>query len=325
MTTTISARPLVDDDIRPPGRMTDRVFRLLVLGVGALVLVILALILVTLFNQSLPVLRSQGLSYLTSDVWDPSKATFGTLAFTFGTMVTSAIALVLAVPVSVGIALFTTEVSPRWLKRPIVYLIDLLAAVPSVVFGLWGILVLAPALTGFYQNWHDVFSGVPVLGTLFDGNPISGRSFMTAGLILAIMVTPIITSIARETFATVPQSAKDAAHALGATRWEMIRASVFPHSRSGLVAGILIGLGRALGETIAAALVIGASPHITAELFSSGYSLPSVIANDFGEATGDYRSALIGMGVIVFVLTFIIGVVARLYVARADRRMAGEA
>ena len=182
----------------------------------------------------------------------------------------------------------------------------------------------APALTGFYQNWHDLFAGFPVLGTLFDGAPISGRSFMTAGLILAIMVTPIVTSIARETFATVPQSAKDAAHALGATRWEMIRASVFPHSRSGLVAGILIGLGRALGETIAAALVIGASPHITAKLFSSGYSLPSVIANDFGEATGDWRSALIGMGVIVFILTFLIGIVARVYVARADRHSRGQ-
>lgn len=324
MTTTITSNPLVDQAARPPGRMTDRVFRVLVFGVGALVLLILALILYTLVDQSLPVLRSEGLDFFTSDLWDPSKAAFGTLAFTFGTVVTSAIALVIAVPVSIGIALFTTEVAPRWLRRPIVYLVDLLAAVPSVVFGLWGVLILAPALTGFYQNWHDLFAGVPVLGTIFDGAPISGRSFMTTGLILAIMVTPIITSIARETFATVPQSAKDAAHALGATRWEMIRASVFPHSRSGLVAGILIGLGRALGETIAAALVIGASPHITAKLFSSGYSLPSVIANDFGEATGDWRSALIGMGVIVFVLTFLIGVVARIYVARADRRMAGE-
>jgi phosphate transport system permease protein len=317
--------PSLTGDRTPPGRTTDRVFRVLVFAVGGLVLLILALILATLVNEARPVLHTAGLDFFTSDVWDPSKAEFGTLAFTFGTLVTSAIALLLAVPVSIGIALFTTEVAPRWLRRPITYLVDLLAAVPSVVYGLWGVLVLAPALTGFYQNWHDLFDGIPVLGSLFDGGPISGRSFMTTGLVLAIMITPIVTSIARETFATVPQSAKDAAHALGATRWEMIRASVFPHARSGVVAGVLIGLGRALGETIAAALVIGASPHITAKLFSSGYSLPAVIANDFGEATGDWRAALIGMGVVVFILTFLVGVVARTYVARLDRRMAGEA
>ncbi len=324
MTTTLDPTPLAGPD-RPPGRTTDRVFRTVVFLAGALVLIILALIAYTLLQASLPVLRSTGLDYVTSDLWDPSKAAFGTLAFTYGTVVSSLIALVLAVPVSVGIALFTTEVAPQWLRKPIVYLVDLLAAVPSVVYGLWGVLVLAPALTGFYQNWHDLFSGVPGLGTLFDGAPISGRSFMTAGLILAIMITPIVTSIARETFATVPQSAKDAAHALGATRWEMIRASVFPHSRSGLVAGILIGLGRALGETIAVALVIGASPHISGRLFSSGYSLAAVIANDFGEAQGDWKSALIGMGVVVFVLTFVVGIVARTYVARVERRVAGEA
>ncbi|MGZ4691595.1 MAG: phosphate ABC transporter permease subunit PstC [Acidimicrobiia bacterium] len=302
MTATLPA-PLSGPN-RPPGRTADRVFRGVVFAAGAMVLVILVLIGYTLVHESLPVLRSSGLDYFFSNAWDPSKSQFGTLAFTFGTVVSSMVALVIAVPVSVGIALFTTEVAPRWCRKPIVYLMDLLAAVPSVVYGLWGVLVLAPALTGFYQNWHDVFSGVPVLGSLFDGAPISGRSYMTAGLILAIMITPIVSSIARETFATVPQSAKDAAHALGATRWEMIRASVFPHSRSGLVAGILIGLGRALGETIAVALVIGASPHISGKLFSSGYSLAGVIANDFGEATGDWRSALIGMGVVVFVLTF---------------------
>ena len=324
MTAAINSAPLSGSD-RPPGRTTDRVFRGIVIVAGALVLVILALIAYTLLDKSLPVLRSSGLDYFTSDLWDPSKAAYGTLAFTYGTVVSSMIALVIAVPVSIGIALFTTEVAPRWLRKPIVYVVDLLAAVPSVVYGLWGVLVLAPALTGFYENWHDLFSGVPGVRSLFDGAPISGRSFMTAGLILAIMVTPIVTSIARETFATVPQSAKDAALALGATRWEMIRASVFPHSRSGLVAGILIGLGRALGETIAVALVIGASPHISGHLFSSGYSLAAVIANDFGEATGDGRAALIGMGVVVFILTFLVGVVARTYVARVDRRIAGEA
>jgi phosphate transport system permease protein len=320
MTTTIAPPSLTDDD-RPPGRTVDRVFRILVFGVGALVLVILALILATLVNESLPVLRSAGLSFFTSDVWDPSKAAFGTLAFTFGTVVTSAIALVIAVPVSVGIALFTTEVAPRRLKRPIVYLVDLLAAVPSVVYGLWGILVLAPALTGFYQNWHDLFGGVPVLGSIFNGDPISGRSFMTAGLILAIMITPIVTSIARETFATVPQSAKDAAHALGATRWEMIRGSIFPHARSGVVAAVIIGFGRAVGETIAVALVVGSSPQLTEKIFGPGDTMASIIANQFGEASGTHRATLIGLGVVLLALTVLIGIVARTVLARADKRL----
>ncbi len=296
---------------------------MVVVGSGALVLVILALIAFTMVNKAMPAFRSEGLAYFTSDVWDPANAEFGTLAFAFGTLVVSVISLVLAVPVSIGIALFTTDLAPQWLRRPIVYVVDLLAAVPSVVYGLWGLLVLAPALPGFYQDWHDLFSGVPVLGSIFGGEPITGRSFMTAGIILAIMIIPIITSVARETFATVPQSLKDAAHALGATRWEMIRASVLPHSRGGLVAAILIGLGRALGETIAVALVIGSSPQITDKLFSSGDALPAVIVNQWPESTGTYKAALLGMGVVLFVITLVVGVAARALVARADRRAQG--
>lgn len=310
---------------RPPGLFTDRVTRVVVFVAGALVLLVLALIAVTMIREALPAFRSEGLSYFTSDVWDPAHAKFGTLAFTYGTVLVSAIAVFLAVPVSIGIALFTTEVAPRWLRKPVIYLVDLLAAVPSVVFGLWGLLVLVPVLPGFYQNWHDFFSGVPVLGTIFDGAPIAGRSFMTAGLILAIMITPITTSVARETFATVPRSLKDAAHAMGATRWEMIRAAVLPHSRGGLTAGILIGLGRALGETIAVALVIGSNPQISAKVFGSGDNAAAVIANQFGEATGTYRAALIGLGVVLFMVTLVIGVIARTFVARAERRTAGGA
>ena len=221
----------------PPGRGFDRVFRVIAFLGGFLVLVILALIAYSTISKAMPAFREMGLSYFTSSTWDPANAVFGTLAFSFGTIVISVIALVLAVPVSIGIALFITEVSPRGMRRWVVYVIDLLAAVPSVVYGLWGVLVLVPALPGFYQAWHDVFAGVPVLGGIFDGDPISGRAFMTAGLILAIMITPIITAVTRETFATVPQAQKDAAYAMGATRWEMIRAAVFPHSRSGIVAG----------------------------------------------------------------------------------------
>ena len=310
---------------RPPGVLTDRAFRLLAFLAGLLVLVILALIAYSTFTRAWPVFQAEGLDYFTSDTWDPANGAFGTLAFSFGTLVISVVALVAAVPVSIGIALFVTEVAPRSLRKPVVYLIDLLAAVPSVVYGLWGVLVLVPAVPGFYQDWHDLFAGVPVLGDLFDGDPIAGRAFMTAALILAIMVTPIITAVARETFATVPQAQKDAAYALGATRWEMMRAAVFPHSQSGLVAGILIGLGRALGETIAVALVIGSSPQITEKLFSSGDALPAVIANNFGESTGNYQAALIGMGVVLLLLTLVIGVFARMFVARSERRFGGVA
>jgi phosphate transport system permease protein len=308
---------------RPPGRGVDRAFRILAFAGGFLVLVILVLIAYSTITKAWPAFRDEGLSYFTSSTWDPAHAAFGTLAFSFGTVVISFIALVVAVPISVGIALFLTEISPKWLRRPVVTLIDLLASVPSVVYGLWALLVLVPALPGFYQDWHNLFSGVPVLENVFDGNPISGSAFMTAGLILAIMITPIITSVTRETFATVPQAQKDAALAMGATRWEMIRAAVFPHSRSGMTAGILIGLGRAMGETIAVALVIGSSPQITEKLFSSGDALSAVIVNQFGEATDTYRAALIGMGVVLFFVTLVIGVIARAILARSERKLGG--
>lgn len=308
---------------RPPGRIVDRGFRVLAFAGGLLVLVILVLIAYSTFTKAWPAFRDEGIDYFTSDVWDPANAAFGTLAFSFGTLVTAIIALVVAVPVSIGIALFVTELSPRWMRRPVVTIIDLLAAVPSVVFGLWGLLVLVPVLPDFYQDWHNLFADVPVLGRIFDGDPIAGKAFMTGGLILAIMVIPIITAVTRETFATVPQAQKDAALAMGATRWEMIRAAVFPHSRSGLTAAILIGLGRAIGETIAVALVIGSSPQITEKMFSSGDSLAAVIVNQFGESTGTYQAALIGMGVVLFFITLVIGVVARAILARSERKLAG--
>ncbi len=206
-------------DERPPGsRRRPGVPDRSRFGGGLLVLVILALIAYSTISKAWPAFRDEGLSYFTSDTWDPANAAFGTLAFSFGTLVISVIALVVAVPVSIGIALFITELAPGWMRRPVVTLIDLLAAVPSVVYGLWGLLVLVPALPGFYQGWHDLFADVPVLGSIFDGDPIAGKAFMTAGLILAIMITPIITAVTRETFATVPQSQKDAALAMGATR-----------------------------------------------------------------------------------------------------------
>ncbi|MDQ4134497.1 MAG: phosphate ABC transporter permease subunit PstC [Actinomycetota bacterium] len=298
--------------------LADRTFRLLTLGCGLFVLIVLALIAVATTREAWPAFSHEGLRFFTSTRWAPSEGVFGSLPFVYGTLVTSAIALVLAVPVSVGIALFLSDVAPPRLRRPVSSLVDLLAAIPSVVYGLWGIIVLAPFLADFYDWVSDVVAGVPVLSTLFTG-PSTGRSLFTAGIILALMITPIVTSITREVFDTVPASAKEAAYALGATRWEMIRAAIFPHSRSGVVGAVMLGLGRAMGETIAAALVIGSSAQITLHLFQSGDSMAAVIANQFGEAGGLHRSALIALGVELFALTILVNMLARAIVARATR------
>jgi phosphate transport system permease protein len=320
-TPPVDAPPAQLGDQRPPGVIVDTAFRGLAFASAALVLAILALIAYSTVREAWPAFQQEGIDFVIRDSWVPNEDQFGALALIYGTVLVAAIALVIGVPLSIGIALFVTEAAPRRLRRPIIYVIDLLAAVPSVVYGLWGILVLAPELDSFYTDVNDAVHGIPVLQTVFNGDPISGRSFMTAGLILAVMVTPIITSVARETFATVPQSQKDGAYAMGATRWEMIRAAVFPHSRSGVTAGVLLGFGRAIGETIAVALVIGSSVRITAELFSSGDTMASNIVNGYGESSGTYQSALIGLGVVLFVLTMIIGMVARAIISRSERKI----
>jgi phosphate transport system permease protein len=303
---------------RPLG---DRTFAALALGCGLLVLVILVLIAVTTSQQSASWFSAVGLKIFAYN-WNPTANQFGVLAFIYGTAITAVIALIMAVPVSVGIALLLTEVVPyRW-SRPIVYVVDLLAVVPSVVWGLWGILVFAPWLQKIYTDIAGGVNGTPVLGPLF-GQPVSGASFFTAGIILAFMITPIVTSLSREVIATVPAIDKEGAYALGATRWEMIRGAVWPHSQAGVVGAVLLGLGRAMGETIAVALVIGSSPEITSHLFAPGYSLPAGIANLFGEASGEFRAALMGMGVLLFAITIIINVLARGAVERNARRKRG--
>lgn len=302
---------------RPLG---DRGFQWLALGAGLLVLVILVLITYATSSEAWPWLTSG--NFLTNN-WDPAFSHYGALSFIFGTLVTSAIAIILATPLSVGIALLLTEVLPPRLSQPFVYVIDLLAVVPSVVFGLWGIIVFAPWIAGIYDSIASGISGVPVLDALF-GSPTSGASFMTAGLILAVMITPIVTSLSREVIVTVPQIDKEGAYALGATRLEMIRGAVWPHSQGGIVGAVLLGLGRAMGETIAAALVIGSSAQITSHLFAPGDSMPAVIANQFGEAFGLQRSALIGLGVLLFVLTILINMGARVVVNRSMRKSRGR-
>jgi phosphate transport system permease protein len=304
---------------RPLG---DRVFQLLALASGLLVLVILVLIAFSTTKQSTDWFTTAGFKGVFSKTWDPATGHFGALPFIYGTIITGVIAIVIAVPLSVGIALLLTEVLPPRPARPIVYVIDLLAVVPSVVFGLWGFLVFGPWIAGFYSSVASAVKGIPVLDDLF-GSPTSGLSFFTAGIILAVMILPIVTSLSREVFATVPAIDKEGAYALGATRLEMIQGAVWPHSRAGVVGAVLLGVGRAMGETIAAALVIGSSPTITSHLFAPGYSMPSVIANEFGEASGVQRSALIGLGVLLFVLTIIINLAARLIITRSARRSAG--
>ena len=311
-----SAGPL--SQRRPLG---DRGFQILALASGLLVLVILVLIAVSTSQQASSWFSAEGLKIFTNN-WDPATNQFGALAFIYGTAITAVIAIIIAVPVSVGVALLLNEVVPyRW-SRPIVYVIDLLAVIPSVVWGLWGILVFAPWIQHIYASIASGVNGIPVLGSLF-GPPTSGPSFFTAGIILAFMITPIVTSLSREVIATVPQIDREGAYALGATRWEMITGAVWPHSQGGVVGAVLLGLGRAMGETIAAALVIGASPVITSHLFAPGYNMPAVIANQFGEASGEFRAALMGLGVLLFGFTIIINILARGVVERSARRKRG--
>ena len=311
-----SASPLAHR--RPLG---DRIFQILAAAAGVLVLVILALIAISTSQQASSWFSTEGWKIFTVD-WNPATNSFGALSFIYGTIITAAIAIILSVPISVAMALLLTEVVPRRWARPIVYVVDLLAVVPSVVWGLWGILVFAPWLFNIYTSIASGVKGIPVLDALF-GQPVSGASFFTCGIILAFMITPIVTSLSREVFATVPAIDKEGAYALGATRLEMIRGTVWPHSQGGVVGAVLLGLGRAMGETIAAALVIGSSPVITSHLFAAGYDMPAVIANQFGEASGEFRAALIGLGVLLFLITIVVNLVARGVVERSARRKRG--
>jgi phosphate transport system permease protein len=226
------------------------------------------------------------------------------------------------VPVSIGIALFTTQIVPAKFRKPVIYAVDLLAVVPSVVFGLWGINVLAPKMDGFYKMLNRAFDGVPLMNRLF-GPSAGGKSFFTAGIILALMITPIISSLSREIVDTCPSGEREGALALGATQWEMIRGVVIPHSKGGLVGAIMLGLGRAMGETIAATLVIGSSPQITANLFGSGNSMPAFIASQWGEADTSTKSALIALAVTLFLITLVVNIIATRTVARSQLRSAG--
>jgi phosphate transport system permease protein len=301
----------------------DRSFRGAALGAGLSVLAILALIAYVTTKQAWPIFRHDAWGFVTGTRWDPANNKFGALPFIYGTAVASTIALCFAVPLSIGIALFTNELAPRRLRKPVIYLVDLLAAIPSVVYGLWALAVFKQPAQDTYQWVSDSIGKVPVLDRVFGGAP-SGASLMTAGLILAVMMIPIVTAISREVLATVSQDDKNAALAMGATRWEMLRACVFPRVRSGLVGAVMLGMGRALGETIAVALVIGSNQKIDSHIFHAGDSMASVIAHEFGEAASQptYRAALIGLAVLLFLFTLVVNMLARWITNRTERRAA---
>jgi phosphate transport system permease protein len=310
--------------LRGPPSKRDRVFGWLALSSASLVLVILGLVLLVVTSRSWGVLSTQGLSFFTSSRWAPAEQAFGALALVWGTIVTASIAVLLAVPVSVGIALYVTQIAPPWMKKPVVQIMDLLAGVPSVVFGLWGLQFLSPKLVPLYDLVHRAFSLVPILGQVFGVPSQTGRSFFTAGAILAVMITPIITSIAREVVETTPPMEREGALALGATRWEMIRGVVLPHSLGGLVGAIMLGLGRALGETIAVALVIGSAAQLTLNVFSAGDAMPAVIVNQWGEADDLHKSALIALAFTLFAITVIVNMTADSVVLRFMRAARGR-
>jgi phosphate transport system permease protein len=305
------------------GGSADRAFKSTAYLAGGLVLLVLGLVTYTMVNRSTDAWSHMGLDFFTSRTWNPPEQFYGILSYVFGTVYTACIALAISVPLSLGIALFITQVAPRWLQRTMTYVIDLLAVVPSVVFGLWGVLVLSVHIKGFYKWMSSTFDGVPVLGSVFGPNP-QGRSFFTAGIILAVMITPIIVSLSREVIQTTPQNEKEAALALGATRWEMIRGAVLPHSTGGLVGAVMLGLGRAMGETIAVALVIGsATGRIGLNVFAGGNSMPAVITAEWGEADALKKSALIAMAVTLFVMTILVNVVATTVVNRSMKKTRG--
>ena len=303
----------------PAARLPDQALKWGLTGLAALILVLLAYFFVRLIGQSHNVFSRFGLSFVFGNDWDVSRDIYHGAPLVVGTLITSAIALVIGVPVAVASAVFINELCPRRVRAPLSMLVDLLAAVPSVVYGLWGVFVLIPKLLPAEKWFASTFSFIPFIG----GGTVTGPNYFIAGLILAIMILPIVSAISREVIATVPSEHKEAALALGATRWEMIRMAVLPYARPGITGGAMLGLGRALGETIAVVLVIGDAPVIGHHLFNQGYSLAAVIANEFGEAQGLHSSALFAAGLVLFVLTLIVNIIARRFVTRGERGHAG--
>ena len=302
-------------------QLQDIVFRWITRSFAFLVLAILLGIIGSLIYGSLPAIGKFGLGFLVSSEWNPVTERFGALVPIVGTLVTSAIALAIGVPVSFGIALFLTELSPRWLKRPLGTAVELLAAIPSIIYGMWGLFVLAPLFADYLQPWLIRSLGsLPLIGALFKGPP-QGIGVLTAGFVLAIMVIPFIASVMRDVFEIVPAVLKESAYGIGCTTWEVVWNIVLPYTKVGVIGGIMLGLGRALGETMAVTFLIGNAHQLSASILAPGNSIASALANEFTEAVGDlYTSALIELGLILFVITFIVLALAKLLLLQLGRR-----
>jgi phosphate transport system permease protein len=301
--------------------LADTVFHALTRASAVLVLVILGGVGVSLAVGAWPALSAFGPSFLTTQSWNPVTEKFGALAPIYGTVVTSAIALLIAVPIGIGIAVFLTELCPRPLRRPVGIAVELLAGIPSIIYGIWGLFVFAPFLQVHLQPFLiDLFKDVPLLDGLFAGPPY-GIGLLTSALILAIMVLPFVTSITKDVFETVPAVLKESAYGIGCTTWEVVRRIVIPYTRAGIMGGVMLGLGRALGETMAVTFVIGNAHRISASLFAPGTTISATIANEFTEADGElYTASLVALGLILFVLTFLILAAARYMLMRIERR-----
>ncbi len=296
----------------------DRIYETVTTACALVVPALVIAIAIAIFAAAWPAFSKLGLSIVTSSDWDVSAGKFGAAPAIFGTLVSSTVALIIATPLAIGVAIFLSEFSPSWLRQPIGFLVDLLAAVPSVVYGLWGIFVLLPLLRE--QVMPFLRDRLHLGATPLFAGPAYGPSMLAAGVVLAIMALPYISAVSREVLMAVPRSQREAALALGATRWEMIRDAVIPYAKSGIIGGIMLGLGRALGETMAVTMVIGNRPEISASLFAPGYTMASLIANEFSEATSDlHLSALMAVGAILFVITLIVNAGARWLVWQVSR------
>ena len=303
-------------------RLADKAFQYLTQATALGVLGLLGCIIFALVIGSLPALRTFGFDFLVTQNWNPVTERFGALAPVYGTLVTSLIAMAIAVPLGLFVAMFLTELCPLWLRRPIGIAVELLAGIPSIIYGIWGLFVFAPFLQSHVQPLLiDTFGEVPILSSLFAGPPY-GIGTLTAGLILAIMVLPFITSISRDVFETVPAVLKESAYGLGCTTWEVFRNVVLPYTRVGVIGGVMLGLGRALGETMAVTFVIGNAHKIAPSILAPGTTISATIANEFTEAVGDlYTSALIALGLILFAITLVVLAVARYLLLRVERRL----
>ncbi len=334
MAATLPASPLSDNRKmeradprgRPPQRRqslpwADAVFSVLTHGAALLTLALLVGIIVSLVIGAAPAIEAFGLGFFTTAEWDPVQEKFGGLVMIYGTLATSLIALVIAVPVSFGIALFLTELSPSWLRRPLGTAIELLAAVPSIVYGMWGLLVFSPLLSTYVQQpLQALFAGVPLLGTLFSGPPV-GIGLLSAGIILAIMIIPFIAAVMRDVFEVTPPMLKESAYALGSTTWEVVWKVVLPYTKTGVVGGVMLGLGRALGETMAVTFVIGNFNQLESlSLFEAANSITSALANEFAEASeGLHQASLIYLGLVLFFITFVVLALSKLLLSQLKK------